>query len=345
VRLADVVAAAQDYARPILQEVRDGEIELEEIRQSLAVIRQAHLAAQTYAQGLEEKLAALQAELDTCRETYRLSVENANRAWAEVKQLDAHARDVEVKLAALQAECDTLRNRAGKALDLLKRGKDAWTRSTAGAANALEGIPTSFDPDLTALRAAVATLDADRQVAYEKLRNAAYDFAVPDRFQVDRTYLFAHQPDLTALRAQKDTAYQERDRLVWVLSKLWPAHLARHPDSDPAWENDWRWIVCIHSPVGQLAWHIHDSERDWFEHLEVQENDWDGHTTKEKYDRLLGVKPPPSLTTLRAAVAAVPLESMRYLMQRLMREGYAGETLDRLLAVLDAARALTQGEP
>jgi hypothetical protein len=88
------------------------------------------------------------------------------------------------------------------------------------------------------------------------------------------------------LSRQKNAAYQERDNLVAALSKVFPSHLCRHPDSDTAWENDWRWIVCIHAPTGQLAWHIHDFEQPLFSHLEVHENHWDGHSTEEKYRRL-----------------------------------------------------------
>lgn len=85
----------------------------------------------------------------------------------------------------------------------------------------------------------------------------------------------------------KDQAYWERNQLVVLLSKIFPAHLAKHPESDTNWENDWRTIVCIHFPSGQGSWHIHDSEVGFFSHLELKSNDWDGHTTEEKYKRIL----------------------------------------------------------
>lgn len=100
------------------------------------------------------------------------------------------------------------------------------------------------------------------------------------------------------LEKQKNQAYKERDMLVCALSKIYPAHLSRHPRSDKLWENDWRWIVCIHIPVirridnyifseeKQVTWHIHDSEKDMFSHLEREKNHWDGHDTDEKYYRL-----------------------------------------------------------
>ena len=93
------------------------------------------------------------------------------------------------------------------------------------------------------------------------------------------------------LEKQKDGAYTERDRLVCALSKLWPSHLAFHDETDLFWEKDWRNIVCIHSPAGQLTWHIHDSELCWFGHLMETEGDWDGHTTEEKYRRLEALSP------------------------------------------------------
>jgi hypothetical protein len=85
----------------------------------------------------------------------------------------------------------------------------------------------------------------------------------------------------------KDAVYAERNRLVAALSKLLPSHLARHPDTDTSWEDDWRWIVVVNVPAGQMTWHIHDSEREMFNHLDVRADfAWDGHTTDEKYRRL-----------------------------------------------------------
>jgi hypothetical protein len=89
-----------------------------------------------------------------------------------------------------------------------------------------------------------------------------------------------------SLKAQKDAAYAERNMLVAALSKLLPSHLARHPDEDTTWEDDWRWIVVVNGPAGQMTWHIHDSERENFNHLDVHPFTWDGHTTDEKYQRL-----------------------------------------------------------
>ena len=112
--------------------------------------------------------------------------------------------------------------------------------------------------------------------------------------------------EVDRLRADKAGAYAERDRLVAVLSKVFRSHLCRHPDEDTEWDNDWRWIVCIHTPAGQATWHVHDSERHQFDHLPVRPNHWDGHTTEEKYRRLESIplpEPPEfeaEVTRLRA---------------------------------------------
>ena len=98
--------------------------------------------------------------------------------------------------------------------------------------------------------------------------------------------------EIVWLRDAKDTAYSERNKLIVALSCIWPAHLARHPDSDKEWEDDWRNIVCIHGPCGQMTWHIHDSEAHMFGHLNCAPDPfadckWDGRDTQLKYCRLM----------------------------------------------------------
>jgi len=102
------------------------------------------------------------------------------------------------------------------------------------------------------------------------------------------------------LEKQKQQAYWERNQLVAALSKLFPSKLARHPDDDSDWEDDWRNIVVIDLPPNatvyadsdkqpddiQMTWHIHDHDLPMFDHLQYQEHWWDGHTTDEKYRRL-----------------------------------------------------------
>lgn len=85
----------------------------------------------------------------------------------------------------------------------------------------------------------------------------------------------------------KNRAYKERNALVAALSRIFESHLCKHDENDTTWERDWMNIVCIHAPVvGQLTWHLHDSDLPLFKHLQEGPNHWDGHTTEEKYLRL-----------------------------------------------------------
>lgn len=97
--------------------------------------------------------------------------------------------------------------------------------------------------------------------------------------------------NIQKLVEEKDLAYKERNKLVAAFTKMamalgHPAQLWRHPE-DEKWEDDWRWIVAIYLPTGQVTWHIHDSELPLFAGLKKALNNWDGHNTKEKYDRVL----------------------------------------------------------
>ena len=86
---------------------------------------------------------------------------------------------------------------------------------------------------------------------------------------------------------QKDQAYRERNCLVRFLTSLYPSYMGKHVGDD--WEDDWRNVVFIQTPAGQMSWHIHDTEVAAFAGLPTAEGagvGWDGHTTEEKYARL-----------------------------------------------------------
>jgi hypothetical protein len=81
-----------------------------------------------------------------------------------------------------------------------------------------------------------------------------------------------------------NSVYVERDQLIAFLSRVFPSHLGPVDDQEPGW----MMAVYIHTPEGQLSWHIPDHEaHTLFGHLVVSpESNWDGHTTEEKYERL-----------------------------------------------------------
>lgn len=146
---------------------------------------------------------------------------------------------------------------------------------------------------------------------------------------------------VAGLEAEKDGAYSERDKLVSVLSKVYPASLERHQPENDNWENDWRWVVFVDTPTGQVSWHIHDSELPMFSHLRRNAGRvWDGHTTDEKYNRLARITPLEDALTaevakLRAALSNVQ-EFAQYQSQDL-HDDYAADKMDSVVKMCGEA--------
>ena len=89
---------------------------------------------------------------------------------------------------------------------------------------------------------------------------------------------------LPAMEARKDAAYLERNRLVSLLSKVFPS--GTRTTTIEGWSEDWHGCVYIDLPTGQASWHFHDSQAWLFSHLHPYAGDYDGHTTDEKYARI-----------------------------------------------------------
>ena len=77
-----------------------------------------------------------------------------------------------------------------------------------------------------------------------------------------------------------DSLYRERAHLVAHLAAIYPSCIGPAPDAD-GWA-----LVCVTTPEGQMTWHIGYRDLDLFGHVHVGVDEWDGHTTAEKYRRL-----------------------------------------------------------
>lgn len=103
---------------------------------------------------------------------------------------------------------------------------------------------------------------------------------------------------VATLRREKDAAYSERDMLVCALAKFavalgWETWIGPHEQIISTehpyveWEPEWCNVIYVVTPHGQVSWHVHDSEVEWFSFLPRRETPgWDGHTSVEKYARL-----------------------------------------------------------
>jgi hypothetical protein len=110
-------------------------------------------------------------------------------------------------------------------------------------------------------------------------------------------------------------AYRERNAVVAALirSNGWPAEVVMAPDTE-GW-----WIVYAETPTGQVSWHIAPEDmdlfRDWPVAFGSHRSPWDGHTTEEKYARLvrLGSTIMTRLLTLLAAIVLSPFALVAWL--------------------------------
>lgn len=113
------------------------------------------------------------------------------------------------------------------------------------------------------------------------------------RYKVERKeaadLILSLTSQLAEAREAKDAAYLERNQVVAALSKLFPSTRGR--TAIEGWSDDWHGCVYIKLPTGQVSWHYHDSHEHLFSHVLFEgETIWDGHSTKEKYERLAALK-------------------------------------------------------
>lgn len=138
---------------------------------------------------------------------------------------------------------------------------------------------------------------------------------------------------LESMRARKDGAYLERNRVVAALASVFPSGLAT--TAIEGWSPEWHGCVYIDLPTGQVSWHFHDSQAYLFEGLPPYTKPWDGHDTEEKYRRVAALVQlhPLYLTTVPAVeydVAGAPK------LQSTVLEVQAVQTLNSIKAWADS---------
>lgn len=90
---------------------------------------------------------------------------------------------------------------------------------------------------------------------------------------------------MEAARQATARTIKERNLLIALLAHRWPAHVTEATQGTQT--DTWRYIVCLHSPAGHLAWRITEDEaEDVFQHLPRHDCKYDGATYDEKITRL-----------------------------------------------------------
>lgn len=77
--------------------------------------------------------------------------------------------------------------------------------------------------------------------------------------------------------------YRERAHLVAYLAAVYPSAIVHDADPEaPGWA-----IIYVHTPQGQMSWHLSGDDLDLFGHVSRSTTErWDGHSTDGKYERL-----------------------------------------------------------
>lgn len=78
-------------------------------------------------------------------------------------------------------------------------------------------------------------------------------------------------------------AYHERAHLLAFIARIYPATIGKTDPEDREWN-----VLTVVGTNGQMCWHIADGDMYLFQDVLRDESvKWDGHTTVEKYERLL----------------------------------------------------------
>ncbi|MEV0247930.1 hypothetical protein AB0H76_15160 [Nocardia sp. NPDC050712] len=103
------------------------------------------------------------------------------------------------------------------------------------------------------------------------------------------TELVAARARIAELERERDTGYRGRAEVLAVLAQIFPSQMPW-----PEAPGDWP-VLFLTTPEGQVSWHINPGDLDLFDtdrYAMVNDEDpgsrtvWDGHTTKQKSDRL-----------------------------------------------------------
>jgi hypothetical protein len=78
--------------------------------------------------------------------------------------------------------------------------------------------------------------------------------------------------------------YRERAILTSHLSKIYPSTIFPSDADEPEWN-----VLTVMGPTGQMTWHISPDDMDLYGHVERRHVLWDGHTTEEKYERMVAI--------------------------------------------------------
>jgi len=147
------------------------------------------------------------------------------------------------------------------------------TRPRTAVEEALRGGEARHHPD----RQTVELTETALRGIHEALRAAQFELA-------------SRQGEIDRLKRAKDTAYGERNKLLVFVARLCRAlgfRVGMGFDNDQGGDADFRNVLYIDLPTGQVSWHIPEWELPLFKELPQYGGEWDGHDSHTKWHRLL----------------------------------------------------------
>jgi hypothetical protein len=145
---------------------------------------------------------------------------------------------------------------------------------------AYEGMVASSDPVKTAvLQATVEGLEL-------QLEMVTAQRALLEQYSEEASHALQQlYAEISSDEHLRGGTHMERNHLVVLVAHManllgWNAGVGVH-EGDAI--EGFTEVVRIDTPVGQLSWHIHDTQRGWLEQLPPYEGRWDGTTSEKKY--------------------------------------------------------------
>ena len=243
-----------------------------------------------------------------------------NSDWPEMANIASQAIDALEAMEAKISQCnsasfeDAWKEKVAEGYqygsDALEQVRFGWDiRNATVAAEILRLQDEAKAIELARFRAArqaedYRVLGAKQEKALHMARQGEKDCRIQLEAAVERIYEMERAEDL--LKAQKEVAYEERNRLVALFASMalamgWRAGIGLHEDPasggtgkpeegsiplQAGWDPEWRTFVMVETPEGQATWHFHDSQKHLVAHLPPNMTKWDGHDTSTKYVRL-----------------------------------------------------------
>jgi hypothetical protein len=103
---------------------------------------------------------------------------------------------------------------------------------------------------------------------------------------------------IAELRILNNAAYRERNACVALIARMALAlglKAGIRRDNGETVRPEFRNLVYIDLPNGQISWHVADTDMDLFEGLPPYNGEWDGHSVETKYSRMKELKLPQTI--------------------------------------------------